>query len=160
MSEVAVTTQKEVRNKIRNSKESVTKAGLFIIASLLALLFIAPIVIVFMNSFKGKFFISDAPFMFPSGETFVGMSNYISGITKTGFPQAFGWSLWITLFSVGAIVLFTSMTAWFIIRVKNIWTKTLYYLFVFSMIVPFQMVMFTLTYVSNNLRLDNPVVLS
>lgn len=141
----------------RDSKKGMTNVGLFSMASLLAFVFVAPIFIVFMNSFKGKFFISDTPFMLPNGETFVGIDNYIAGITKTGFLQAFGWSLWITLFSVGAIILFTSMTAWFIIRVKNIWTKGLYYLFVFSMIVPFQMVMFTLTYVANTLKLDNPI---
>lgn len=130
---------------------------LFVFTSMLALLFIAPIAIVLMNSFKGKFYISDAPFVWPIGGMFVGMENYISGLTKTGFLQAFGWSLWISLCSVFAIVLFTSMTAWFITRVKSRLSTALYYTFVFSMLVPFQMVMFTLTKVANVLRLDNPI---
>ncbi|MGL4738056.1 MAG: carbohydrate ABC transporter permease [Cellulosilyticaceae bacterium] len=125
--------------------------------TVLALLFLAPILIVLMNSFKGKLYISDAPFVLPTGETFVGLANYVTGITKTGFPQAFGWSLFITVFSVAAIVLFTSMTAWFIIRVKTKFNTALYYLFVFSMIVPFQMVMFTMSKVANMMHLDNPV---
>ena len=130
---------------------------LFILATVLAILFLAPIFIVLMNSFKGKFFISDAPFAFPSADTFVGLKNYTSGLEKTGFLKAFGWSTFITVFSVGAIVLFTSMTAWYIVRVKNFFTNSLYYLFVFSMIVPFQMVMFTMVKVANVLHLDNPV---
>lgn len=130
---------------------------LLILTSILALAFIAPILIVLMNSFKGKFYISDAPFMFPTPDTIVGFSNYIGGASKIGFMQAFGWSLFITVFSVGAIVVFTSMTAWFITRVKNKFTTALYYTFVFSMIVPFQMVMFTMTKVANMLSLDNPV---
>jgi raffinose/stachyose/melibiose transport system permease protein len=110
-----------------------------------------------MNSFKGKFYISDQPFELPSSQTFVWLDNYIEGITKTGFLQAFFWSLFITVFSVAAIVLCTSMTGWYITRVKTKFTSFLYYLFVFSMIVPFQMVMFTMTKVANMLRLDNPV---
>ena len=118
--------------------------------------FLAPIIIVLYNSFKGKFFISDDPFALPNAETFSGIENYIGGIEKTGFLAAFGWSLFITVFSVAAIVLFTSMTAWYIVRVKNKFTKALYYIFVFSMIVPFQMVMFTMTKTVADLGLDKP----
>lgn len=138
-------------------KTSVKDVFLFLFACALALLFIAPIAIVLMNSFKGKFYISDTPFRIPTAETFSGISNYINGVTKTGFLQAFGWSLFITVFSVIGIVLLTSMTAWFITRVKTKFTTALYYVFVFSMIVPFQMVMFTMTKVANTLRLDNPI---
>jgi raffinose/stachyose/melibiose transport system permease protein len=109
-----------------------------------------------MNSFKGKFFISDTPFEFPNSKTFVGLDNYINGLEKTGFFKAFGWSLFITIVSVIVIILFTSMTGWYITRVKSKWIQVLYYLFVFSMIVPFQMVMFTMTKVANVLHLDNP----
>lgn len=123
----------------------------------LAVIFLLPILIIFYNSFKGKIYISDTPFKLPLGEMFSGITNYVNGITKTGFIQAFGWSTFITVFSVGAIVLFTSMTAWYIIRVKSKFTTGLYYLFVFAMIVPFQMVMFTMTKVANTLYLDNPV---
>ncbi len=130
---------------------------LFALCTILSLLFIYPIWIVFMNSFKGKLYISDAPFQMISAENFVGLSNYVVGISRTGFPQAFGYSLFITVFSVIAIVLFTSMTAWYITRVKTKFSQVLYYLFVFSMIVPFQMVMFTMTKTANLLHFDNPI---
>ena len=130
---------------------------LVILLVILTIIFLAPIFIVLMNSFKGKFFISDAPFSFPDAQTFVGIKNYISGITKIGFFKAFGYSLFITIFSVSAIVIFTSMTAWAITRVKSKTSSFLYYLLVFSMIVPFQMVMFTMSKMANIMHLDNPV---
>jgi raffinose/stachyose/melibiose transport system permease protein len=129
---------------------------IYIVLLILAILFLTPIFIVLMNSFKGKFYISEAPFLFPNKETFSGLSNYVNGISKTGFMQAFGWSLFITVSSVAVIILFTSMTAWYITRVKTKTTSILYYLFAFSMIVPFQMVMFTMVKVANVLHLDNP----
>lgn len=125
--------------------------------SALSVLFLAPIFIILMNSLKGRFYISDAPFRLPDRETFVGLENYLSGVAKTGFPSAFGYSLFITVFSVAAIVLFTAMTAWYITRVKSPVTSFLYYCFLFSMIVPFQMVMFTMSKLANLLRLDNAV---
>lgn len=132
-------------------------AALFTFLLVLAALFIAPVLIVLMNSFKGKFFISDTPFLFPKGQMFVGLKNYTDGVVKTGFFNAFGMSLFITVCSVAVIVLLTAMTAWYITRVKTGFTKLLYYIFVFSMIVPFQMVMFTMTKTANVLHLDNPV---
>ncbi|MCQ2470909.1 MAG: carbohydrate ABC transporter permease [Clostridia bacterium] len=122
-----------------------------------AVVFLSPIFIVLMNSFKSKFHISDSPFTLPDEKTFEGFRNYTQGVAKTGFFSAFGWSLFITVFSVAAIVFFTSMTAWYITRRKTKFTQILYYAFVFSMIVPFQMVMFTLTKTANILSLDNPV---
>jgi len=130
---------------------------LFIFLSVLAVLYMTPILIVLMNSFKGRFFISDAPFALPNSQTFVGIQNYFSGVAKTGFIQAFGYSLFITVFSVATIVLFTSMTAWAITRVKSKVSSFLFYLLVFSMIVPFQMVMFTMSKMANILHLDNPI---
>jgi raffinose/stachyose/melibiose transport system permease protein len=124
---------------------------------ILAILYLAPILIILMNSFKGRFFISDTPFALPDSQTFIRMENYFSGIAKTGFIQAFGYSLFITVFSVFTIVLFTSMTAWCITRVKSRMSSLFYYLLVFSMIVPFQMVMFTMSKMANILHLDNPV---
>ncbi|MEE1066301.1 MAG: carbohydrate ABC transporter permease [Acutalibacteraceae bacterium] len=118
--------------------------------------FLAPVFIVLINSFKGKFFISEEPFSFPDEDTFAGLENYISGLEKTEFISAFGWSVFITVFSVIAIVIFTSMTAWYIVRVKNRFTKALYFAFIFSMIVPFQMVMFTMTKAAGELGLDTP----
>jgi raffinose/stachyose/melibiose transport system permease protein len=140
-----------------NAKKHLQENVTFIFLSILAIAFLAPIFIVLMNSFKGRFFISDAPFALPSAETFVGIRNYTSGIAKTGFIQAFGYSLFITVFSVATIVLFTSMTAWCITRVKSRISSLLYYLLVFSMIVPFQMVMFTMSKMANIMHLDNPV---
>ncbi|CAM4514904.1 MAG: carbohydrate ABC transporter permease [Paenibacillus macerans] len=128
----------------------------FAVLFVLAVLFLSPILIVLMNSFKGKFFISDTPFQFPNGQTFVNLKNYTEGVVKTGFFNAFGMSLFITVCSVAVIVLLTAMTAWYITRVKTRFTKLMYYVFVFSMIVPFQMVMFTMTKTANILHLDNP----
>lgn len=129
----------------------------YILLTAAALIFVAPIAIVLINSFKSKFYISGEPFKLPDSETFEGILNYTEGVAKTGFFKAFGWSVFITVFSVAAIVLFTSMTAWYITRQKSKFTSALYYAFVFSMIVPFQMVMFTLTKTANTLHLDNPV---
>lgn len=130
---------------------------IFFILTILVAMFLAPILIIVMNSFKGKLYISDTPFALPTKTTFSGFNNYISGISKTGFLQAFGWSLFITVCSVAVIVLFTAMTAWYITRVKSKVSSIIYYLFAFSMIVPFQMVMFTTTKVANVLHLDNPL---
>ncbi|MBE6728077.1 MAG: carbohydrate ABC transporter permease [Ruminococcaceae bacterium] len=134
-----------------------TKVIMVILLTLLALLFIMPVFIVLMNSFKSKFSISQTPFELPDNVTYVGLENYTSGISDTGFFEAFGWSLFITVFSVAAIIVFTSMTAWFLVRIKGVFTSLLYYLFVFSMIVPFQMVMFTMSKMANILSLDNPI---
>lgn len=128
-----------------------------ILLTVLTLLFLSPIFIVLMNSFKGQFYISDAPFVLPNKQTFAGLSNYITGIERIGFFSALGYSLFITIFSVLAILLFTAMTSWYLVRVKNKTTRLLYYVFVFSMIVPFQMVMFTMSKVANILHLENPV---
>ena len=140
-----------------NTKQRLQDNLTFIFLLTLAVLFLAPMLIVLMNSFKGRFFISDTPFALPDAQTFVGTKNYFSGIAKTGFIQAFGYSLFITVFSVGTIVLFTSMTAWCITRVKSKLSSLIYYLLVFSMIVPFQMVMFTMSKMANIMHLDNPV---
>lgn len=124
---------------------------------ILAIAFILPVLIVLINSFKGQFYISDAPFKLPNSVTFSGIKNYIRGIEKTGFISAFGYSLFITVFSVFAIIFFPAMTSWYIVRVKSTFTQILYYLFILSMVVPFQMVMFTMAKIANVLRLDNPI---
>ena len=123
----------------------------------LVVLFLTPIFFILMNSFKGKLFISDNPFAWPSGEMFVGLENYTEGIRKTGFFSAFGWSAFITVASVLVIVLFTSMTAWYFTRVKTKLNNILYYVFVFSMVVPFQMIMFTMSKMADMLHLNNPL---
>ena len=140
-----------------NAKNKNQDNAIFVFMVILTILFLSPIFIVFMNSFKGRFFISDTPFKLPNAETFIGIENYTSGIAKTGFIQAFGYSLFITVFSVAVIVLFTAMTAWCITRIKSKVSSFIYYLLVFSMIVPFQMVMFTMSKMANILSLDNPI---
>lgn len=130
---------------------------LFFILIILLLVFMFPIAFIFINSFKGKFYISDSPFSIASGEIFVGLENYVEGLARTGFFQAIGWSFFITILSVVVIVLFSSMTAYYLTRVKNKFTKIIYYLFVFSMIVPFQMVMFPTIKIADMLHLNNPL---
>jgi raffinose/stachyose/melibiose transport system permease protein len=125
--------------------------------SLISLFFVVPILLVLLNSFKSKLFVINTPFAFPNAESFAGISNYINGMINTGFLSAFGWSLFITVFSVAAIVLFSAMTAWYITRSSSFFCKGLYFAFVFAMIVPFQMVMFPLTKIANLLHLDNPL---
>ena len=139
------------------TKRKLTDAILYAILTIVAIIFLAPVLIVLMNSFKGQFYISDAPFRLPDRETFVGLENYISGLRKTGFFSAFFYSLFITVASVAVIVFFTSMAAWYISRVRNVATRILYYLFLFSMIVPFQMVMFSISKIANSMNLDNPI---
>lgn len=121
---------------------------------ILAVIFLIPIVIVLINSFKSRLYISSSPLSLPTAETFAGLENYINGISTSGFFTAFLRSVFITVASVLLIVLCTSMTAWYIVRSKSKITKTLYYAFVFSMIVPFQMVMYTMTYVTSKLSLN------
>ncbi len=137
-----------------NSKK-MTDNAIFVLLSILSVIFLIPIIIVFINSFKSRIYISNEPLKLPSGETFVGFENYINGVTSSDFFSAFLRSLFITVVSVVLIVLFASMAAWYIVRVNSNVTKTVYYLLVFSMIVPFQMVMYTMTYVTNKANLDN-----
>ena len=152
--EAKLNTKKDMELKYVPKKKN--NGLLYVILFVLSILFLAPIFIVLYNSFKGKLYISRTPFALPNATTFSGIDNYINGIEKTGFISAFGWLVFITVFSTAVIVLFTSMTAWYITRVKSKLTSFLYYLFVFSMIVPFQMVMFTMSKIANMLSLDNP----
>ncbi len=140
-----------------NTKKAKHGTLLTVVFSIISLAWLFPIFLVLLNSFKKKAYISRKPFAIPRDKMFVGMDNYINGIEKTGFFEAFGWSLFITVFSVAAIILCTSMCAWYICRVKNKITSTIYYLCLFSMIVPFQMVMFTLSKIANMLHLNNPL---
>ena len=124
--------------------------------TLLSVAYVFPIILVVINSFKKKAYISRKPFAIPREKMFVGMENYVKGIERTEYFEAFGWSLFITIFSVIAIILCTSMCALYINRVVNTGTKTIYYLCLFSMIVPFQMVMFTLSKIANMMKLNTP----
>ena len=128
---------------------------IFFVLLALSVLFLVPIIIVVINSFKSRIFISSQPLKLPNVETFVALENYINGVTSSDFFSAFLRSLFITVVSVILIVLFASMAAWYIVRSNSKITKGIYYMLVFSMIVPFQMVMYTMTYVTNRANLDN-----
>lgn len=137
------------------SKGSNRMVFAFLCAFAMAILY--PLLFILNNSFKGKFFISADPFGLPDGKTFAGLDNYVNGLVKTGLLKAIGWSFFITVVSVILIILFTSMTAYYIARVKSKYSGLLYYMFVFSMIVPFQMVMFTMTSLADRFHLRNPL---
>ena len=137
-------------------KKEKNSAILTVVFSILSVLWLCPIALVLLNSFKKKAYISRRPFAIPTGKIFVGLDNYVNGIEKTGFFQAFGWTVFITVGSVLVIIFCTSMCAWYICRVKNTFTNTFYYLCLFSMIVPFQMVMFPLSKIVNMLHLNTP----
>ena len=124
--------------------------------SILAVLWLYPIFLVAMNSLKKKGFITRYPFALPDHRSFFGIENFIKGVQKTNFFAAMGNSVIITVGSVAVIILCTSMCAWYITRVQNTLSKGMYYLCVFSMIVPFQMVMFTLAKTADTLKLNNP----
>ncbi len=144
---------------------------IIVIMALLSIIWILPILIVLMNSFKRKAYIFRNPFSLGSvplseglskwldgiRSSMTGLQNYDNAVQKTDFFKSFGYSLFITIGAVLLIILCTSMCAWYITRVKNKATKTIYILCLFSMIVPFQMVMFTLSKFANLLRLSNPV---
>ncbi len=138
-------------------KRKVLNAVAFLLLIALAAAFIFPVAVVAVNSFKSKFSIAASPFTVPMGAEFAGFSNYTTGIETTGFPAAFGWSLFITVASIALITVCTSMCAWYIVRVKGVFSSLFYYALVFSMIVPFQMVMFTMSKTANVLNLDNPI---
>ena len=124
--------------------------------SFLCIFWIMPVFVVLWNSFKNKNSINLMPFELPNAETFVGAENYLAAIDKYGLLQSVGWTVFITVGSVAAILLFCSMCGWFITRVKTWWTKLIYVLCLFSMVVPFQMVLYTLSLVANMLHLTNP----
>lgn len=127
-----------------------------LIFSIISILYVYPIILVVMNSFKKKVFINGRPFELPNAKSFVQLENYISGFKQVDYLNAFGYSLFITVVSVCLIVLCCSMCAWYITRVDNTISKVIYYLCVFSMIVPFQMVMFTLSKIADSLKLNTP----
>lgn len=138
-----------------------SKARLNIITAILSvvtIIHISPILIVLMNSFKGNTYVKTNTFDFPDATTFVGWANYIKGFTFGNYPflKSVGYSILITVLSTALILLCTSMAAWYVIRVNSTFCKVVYYLFVFSMVVPFQMVMFTLSKTADTLHLNTP----
>lgn len=139
---------------MEHTRDRASDARWIIFLCLLGALFLIPIVLVLLNSFKSRLYISGTPFTLPNRETFVGLENYLTGLKTAGFAAAFGRSVFITVGAVALIVLGTSMTAWYLARVRTRISRVLYYLFVFSMIVPFQMVMFPLTYIVGQIGFD------
>ena len=135
-----------------------TKHGALLttIFSIISVVYMFPILLVLMNSFKKKAYISRKSFAIPTGKMYVGLENYFRGIKQANFFEGAKWSLVITVGSVFLILLCTSMCAWYIVRVKSIVTSAIYYLCLFAMIVPFQMEMFTLSKLANTLKLNTP----
>ena len=125
---------------------------------LLSLVWVFPIWEVIINSVKANDFIKLDPFALPNGESFTGIANYIKGLTFGSYPflNSAGYSIFISVVSTGLILLLCSMSGWFIARVQSRLAKIFYYLCLFSMIVPFQMVMFTLTTTASDLKLNTP----
>ncbi len=134
-----------------------TSLILTLIMTAVCILFVLPLLIVLMNSFKGQFFISDEPFRFPNADTFAGWRNYTAGIEKIDFFRSLFYSLFITVTSVVLLALFSSMAAWYLARTEGTASRLIYATLIASMIVPFQMVMFTMSKMANLLRLENPV---
>jgi len=140
----------------RKHRTSGTILSLFFF--LLSLVWLFPVFEVVINSFKENAFVNLEPFALPTAESFVGLANYIKGLTFGNYPfvLAAGYSLLITVVSVLLILVFCAMSAWYIARVNSLISKIFYYLCLFSMIVPFQMVMFTLTFTADKLNLNTP----
>ena len=138
-------------------KNSLSNTLLTVFLSILSFAWIYPVVMILLNSLKKESAIStNTAFELPAADTFAGFENYLNAIGSKGFVEAFFTSVVITVTSVVAILLFCSMCAWYITRVENFFTKTVYFLFVFSMVVPFQMLMFTLAATSDQLKLNTP----
>ncbi len=139
-------------------KQTTGKIVLTAVFAVISLIWMLPIAIVLMNSFKENGFVNSEVFALPNAQSYVGMSNYINGMTFGNYPfyLSAGYSVYITIVSTGLILLCTSMAAWYISRVDDLFSKAVYYLCVFSMVVPFQMVMFTLANTARELRLDTP----
>ena len=124
--------------------------------SIVSLAWVYPIVLVLINSFKQKAYISRNAFSLPTGKAFVGLENYIRGIEHTNLISSFGWTVVVTVGAVLLIIVCTSMCAWWIVRTNNWAARLLYTLFLFNMIVPFQMVMFTLSKLADMMGLNTP----
>ena len=138
-------------------RDKIINKILAVFFTILSLAWIYPMVMIFMNSFKEETTITTSTaFDFVTSENSAGFANYIAALEKQGFLAAFGYSLVITITSVALILVCCSMCAWFIVRVKNRISNILYYLFVFSMVVPFQMLMFTLSNMANTLGFNTP----
>ncbi len=140
------------------STERRTKRALSIVFAVICVVYVMPVFFVLLNSFKVNTFVKTDTFGWPSGDSFAGFNNFIKGMTFGNYPfwKSALYSLIITLLSSGLILLFTSMAAWYIARVDSLFCRIVYYACVFSMVVPFQMVMFTLSKTADTLKLNTP----
>ena len=134
------------------------KALLTLLFTLISVVYVFPVLMVLVNSFKLNTFVKTDTFAFPNAETFAGWDNFIKGMTFGGYPfwKSVFYSVVITVLSTALILLFTAMAAWYIARVDSPFCRLVYYLCVFSMVVPFQMVMFTLSKTADTLKLNTP----
>ena len=139
-------------------KHTRSKTVMTVAFAVICIIYVLPILIVLMNSFKSNAAVNTETFALPNADSFVGFQNYVKGMTFGNYPfvKAVFFSLFITLVSSALILLCTSMAAWYVSRVGSLVSKIVYYLCVFSMVVPFQMVMFTLSRTANKLHLDTP----
>ena len=142
---------------MKSGKSKALNSIFSIVLSMLSVAYIFPIFMILINSLKKENSITtDTAFVLPTAETFDGLTNYFNAIQAQGFMKSLGFSLFITISSVAAILLFCSMSAWYIARINTVFTKVFYYLCVFSMVVPFQMVMYTLSSTADRLKLNTP----
>ncbi len=146
---------------MKNKKKGAGMIPGLIVLIIASVAWVLPILLVFMNSFKKNTFVKTATFAWPSGENAAGFDNYIKGVTFGDYPfgKSVMYSVTITILATLLILLFSSMAAWYIARVNNKFCKIMYYIFVFSMVVPFQMVMFTLAKTADTLKLNTPLTI-
>ncbi len=146
---------------MKNKKKGAGMIPGLIVLIIASVAWVLPILLVFMNSFKKNTFVKTATFAWPSGENAAGFDNYIKGVTFGNYPfgKSVMYSVTITILATLLILLFSSMAAWYITRVNNKFCKAMYYIFVFSMVVPFQMVMFTLAKTADTLKLNTPLTI-
>ena len=146
-----------MRNTLK-TREDRRKMVLTVVFAVICIIYVLPILIVLINSFKSNAAVNTETFALPNEDTFMGLQNYIKGMTFGSYPfiKAVFYSLFITIVSSALILLCTSMAASYVARVGSLFSKIVYYLCVFSMVVPFQMVMFTLSRTANKLHLDTP----
>ena len=141
----------------KTAKDRRINSVLSVVLTIVCILWMYPVFMILMNSLKTERAITTThAFELPTAETFVGLKNYIYGIAEMDFLSSLWYSFIITISSVALILLCCSMCAWYITRVQGVLSKGMYYLCVFSMIVPFQMVMFTLAKTADTLKLNNP----
>lgn len=149
-----------MKNSLTSSGRRTDKGKLALTAlfAVICVVYLLPIAIVLVNSFKANSFVNTETFALPSSESYVGLDNYVKGVTYGNYPfwKAVVYSLSITVLSTFLIILCTSMSAWYISRVNSKFCKIVYYTCVFSMVVPFQMVMFTLAKTADTLHLNTP----